>query len=108
MLAEIIVLMEFQSTRGTDKLCQRVSDILFRRRGEAVYHDQRGQIQCATAARVSVITVFHFEPFSGQKWFNVTSAAAAGAKNQQSPLNAHESFLPQPKYWWSSAARSQI
>jgi hypothetical protein len=67
LLAEIIVLMEFQSTRGTDKLCQRVSDILFRRRGEAVYHDQRGQIQCATAARVSVITVFHFEPFSGQK-----------------------------------------
>jgi hypothetical protein len=67
LLAEIIVLMEFQSTRGTDKLCQRVSDILFRRHGEAVYHDQRGQIQCATSARVSVITVFHFEPFSGQK-----------------------------------------
>jgi len=42
MLAEIIVLMEIQSTRGTDKLCQRVSDILFCRRGEAVYHDQRG------------------------------------------------------------------
>lgn len=51
LLAEIIVLMEFQSTRGTDKLCQRVSGILFCRRGEAVYHDQRGQIQCVTSAR---------------------------------------------------------